>query len=92
MKNNNSLTRGLNLELCVLVRARAQLLNMFYINTHRSGQGWPSGENTCLLPMWPGLDFRSRRHTWIEFVGSLLCFERFSLVYSGFPLSPKTNI
>ena len=55
-------------------------------------QGWPSGESTCHPPMWPGFDFRTRRHTRIEFVGSLLCYERFSPGYSGFPLSPKTNI
>ena len=55
-------------------------------------QGWPSGESTCLPPMWPGFDFRTRRHMWVEFVGSLLCYERFSPGYSGFPLSPKTNI
>ena len=55
-------------------------------------QGWPSGESTCLPPMWSGFDFRTRRHTWIEFVGSLLCYERFSPGFSGFPLSPKTNI
>ena len=54
-------------------------------------QGWPSGESTCLPPMWPGFDFGTRRHTWIEFVGSLLCYERFSPGYSGFPLSPKTT-
>ena len=29
---------------------------------------------------------------WIEFVGSLLCYERFSPGYSGFPLSSKTSI
>ena len=55
-------------------------------------QGWPSGESTCLPPMWPGFDFRTRRHMWVEFVGSLLCYERFFPGYSGFPLSPKTNI
>ena len=55
------------------------------------GQGWPSGESTCLAPMWPGFDFRTRCHMWIEFVGSLLCYERFSPGYSGFPLS-KTSI
>ena len=54
-------------------------------------QGWPSGESTCLPPMWPGFDFRTHRHTWIDFVGSLLCYERFSPGYSGFPLSPKTT-
>ena len=55
-------------------------------------QGWRYGESTCLPPMWPGFDFRTRRHTWIEFVGSLLCYERFFPGYSGFPLSLKTNI
>ena len=25
-------------------------------------QGWPSGESTCLPPMWPGFDFRTRCH------------------------------
>ena len=34
----------------------------------------------------------SRRHKWAEFVGSLLCSERFFSGYSGFPLSSKTNI
>ena len=29
---------------------------------------------------------------WAEFVGSLLCSERFFSGYSGFPLSSKTNI
>ena len=55
-------------------------------------QGWPSGESTCLPPMWPGADFRTRCHMWIEFVGSLFCHERFFPWYSGFPLSSKTNI
>ena len=55
-------------------------------------EGWPSGESTCLPPMWPGFDFHTRRHIWVEFVGSLLCYESFSPGYSGFPLSPKTNI
>ena len=53
-------------------------------------QGWPSGESTGLSPMWPGFDFRTRCHMWIEFVGSLPCYERFSPGYSGFPLSSKT--
>ena len=43
-------------------------------------------------PMYPGFDSRTRRHTWAEFVGSLLCSERFFSGYSGFPLSLKTNI
>ena len=42
--------------------------------------------------MWPGFDSRTRRHKWAEFVGSLLCSERFFSGYSGFPLSSKTNI
>ena len=40
----------------------------------------------------PGSIPRTRRHMWAEFVGSLLCFERFFSGYSGFPLSSKTNI
>ena len=57
-----------------------------------ASDGWPSGESTCLPPMWPGFDFRTRCHKWIEFVGPLLCHERFFPGYSGFPLSSKTKI
>ena len=39
---NKSSTRGLSLEISVLARARAQLLNMLYISTHLSV---PHGEN-----------------------------------------------
>ena len=38
---------------------------------------WPSGESICFLPMWPRFNFCIQRHMWIEFVGSLLCSERF---------------
>ena len=31
-------------------------------------------------------------HDWAEFVGSLSCSGRFFSGFSGFPLSPKTNI
>ena len=55
-------------------------------------QGWRSGESARLPPMCPGFDSRTRRHMWVEFVGSLLCSERFFSGYSGFPLSSKTNI
>ena len=55
-------------------------------------QGWRSGESTRLPPMWPGFDYQTRRHMWVEFVGSLLCIERFFSGYSGFPLSSKINI
>ena len=44
-------------------------------------------------PMCPGFDSRTLRHIWVEFVvSSLLCSERFSSGYPGFPLSSKTNI
>ena len=49
-------------------------------------------ESTCLPPMWRGFNFRTWHHMWIEFVGSLLCSERFFPGYSSFPLSSKTNI
>ena len=55
-------------------------------------QGWRSGESARLPPMWPGFDSRTRRHMWAEFVGCLLCSERFFSGNSGFPLSSKTNI
>ena len=48
-------------------------------------QGWCSGESTRLPPMWPGFDSQMRRQMWVEFVGSLLCTERFS---PGTPVSP----
>ena len=36
-----------------------------------------SGEGTCLPPMWLGVDSRSLRHMWVEFVvGSRPCPER----------------
>ena len=55
-------------------------------------QGWRSGESARPPPMCPGFDSRTRHHMWAEFVGSLLCSERFFSGYSGFPLSSKTNI
>ena len=55
-------------------------------------QGWRSGESARLPPMCPGFDSRTRRHMWDEFVGSLLCSERFFSGNSGFPLSSKTII
>ena len=47
-------------------------------------QGWRSGESTRLPLMWPGFDSQTQRHVWVEFVGSLLCTERFFSGYSGF--------
>ena len=35
-------------------------------------QGRRSGESARLPPMCPGFDSRTRRHMWVEFVGSLL--------------------
>ena len=51
---------------------------------------WRSGESTRLPPMWLGFDFQTRRHILVEFVGSLLCSERFFPGYSGFPISSKS--
>ena len=50
-------------------------------------RGWCSGESTRLPPMWPGFDFRSRRHMWVEFaVGSLFAPRGFS---PGTPVFPS---
>ena len=55
-------------------------------------QWWRSDESTRLPQTWPGFDCQIRRHVWVEFVGSLLCSEKFSSGYSGFPLSSKSYI
>ena len=47
-------------------------------------EGWRSGESTRLTPLWPGFNSQILRHMWVEFVGSLLCTERFS---PGTPVS-----
>ena len=52
-------------------------------------QGWPSGESTRLPPIWSGFNFRTGRHMWVEFVGSLLCPDRFFPRHSGFPSHQK---
>ena len=39
---------------------------------HFFSQWWRSGESTLLPPMWPGFDYQTRRHMWVEIVGSLL--------------------
>ena len=56
-----------------------------HILIYCSMQGWRSGESTRLPPMWPRFDSQIWRHMWVEFVGSLLCTERFS---PGTPVSP----
>ena len=43
--------------------------------------GWHSGEDSRLPPMWTGFDSRSRRHMWVEFaVGSCPSSEYFRRV------------
>jgi len=55
------------------------------IMTFQGVQGSRSNESTRLALMWPAFDSQIRRQMWVEFVGSLLCTERFS---SGTPVSP----
>ena len=58
----------------------------FHTERHYFGvQGWRSAESTRLPPLWPGFDSQTLRLMWVEFVGSLLCTERFS---PGTPVSP----
>ena len=55
-------------------------------------QGWRSGESARLPPLWPGFDFQTRRHMWVEFVvGSCPGCDGFFSEFSGFPPSTKTN-
>ena len=51
-------------------------------------QRWRSGESTRLPPLCTEFDSHIRRHMWVEFVGSLLCTERFS---PGTPVFPLKN-
>ena len=53
-------------------------------------QGWHGGESTCLPPIWRGLNSQIWHHMWVEFVGSLLCTERFSPDTPVPPLLQKT--
>ena len=82
-------------ELWLWTTDRASSL-LFYIlsNQRLQEQGWRSGDNTRLPPVLirPDLDFLTRRHIWTDFVGSVLCSERFFAGYSGFRLLPKINI
>ena len=49
------------------------------------GAGIVLSDETALLPsMLPGFDSQTQRHMWVEFVGSLLCTEKFS---PGTPVS-----
>ena len=56
-------------------------------------QEWRNGESTRLPPMWRGFDSQTRRQMWVEFVGSLVCCERFFSRYSAFssPQKPILN-
>ena len=58
----------------------------------KSGGGVRSGESTHLPLMLPRFAFQTRGDVLVEFVGSLLCSERFFPWFSGFPLSLKTYI
>ena len=55
-------------------------------------QGWRSGQSPRLPPMCPGFDSQTQSHMWVEFVGSLPCYDRFFSGYSGFPLPTETDI
>ena len=65
------------------------LVRVFLLLFCKWVQGWRSGESIRLLPMWPGFDSQTGRHMWVEFVGCLLCTERFLSGYSGFPSPQK---
>ena len=54
-------------------------------------QGWRSGRSTRFLSVSLGFNSQTRRHMWVEFVGSLLCTERFSPGTPVFPLSSKNS-
>ena len=69
-------------------KQKIQRIIVMIIMITRAGmtQGWRSGERILLPPLWLGSDYQTWRHMWVEFVGSLLCFERVFSGYSSFPL------
>ena len=77
LRKNRELVRPAWKRNCKVVAPVCTPLPTHHFQQHWRWQGWPSGESTCLPPMWPGFDFRTRCHMWIEFVGPLLCHERF---------------
>ena len=52
---------------------------------------WRSGESTHLPPMCPGFDSHTQHHKRAEFVGSLLCSERFFPWVLQFSTLPKNQ-
>ena len=53
-------------------------------------QGWCSSGGSCPTPLWPGFEFRDRRHMWVELVAASLPFsKRFS---PELRFSSKTNL
>ena len=46
------------------------IMLLLFLQGTSVSQGWRSGESTCLPPMCPGFNFRTRRHMWVEFVAS----------------------
>ena len=57
------------------------------------GQCWHSGDSTRPPPMWPGIHPRIRRRLSVEFVGSLICSERFvPRVLRSTPLCKKPTL
>ena len=104
-KSNNSGVKGLadmdkrlnklSKRVAELEAALSKLEKVSMGKSEFGKQGWRSDESTHLPSMWSGFEFQSshtRRHTYVEFVGSLLCSERFFSGYSGFPFPTKTNI
>ena len=58
--------------------------------TDKSGFSTHGGRDGIVVRVLGRFNSQIRRHMWIEFVGSLLCSERFFSAYSGFLLSSKT--
>ena len=58
-------------------------------NWSDAAKGQSSWKRNRSSSVW---SYVGRKLMWLEFVGSILCSERFLSGYSGFPLSSKTNI
>ena len=95
-ENVKAVLRSLNKAFLPICRSHFKEIPLLIslTNVWRFGeQRWRSGESARLPPVCHGLDSRTRRHMWIEFVvGSRPCSEGFSPGSPVFLLPKKSTL
>ena len=74
----SSKANKLNTDMIIFDQWLKFLCSLPYKQSISRVQRWHSGESTRLLTLLPRFDSQIPRHMLVEFVGSLLCTERFS--------------